>query len=124
MERKKYDRLLSLVTSKEEEKSKQLLSRDTSQGDFRLWGKVAIDEVGAGDWLIGSWSVDGVPSWTPRMHYYRREDRKFYLVRPSIASQTMELIVDQEDAGLDPQRAKFITESIEAWERELQPIAS
>ncbi len=36
----------------------------------------------------------------------------------------MELTVDQEDKDLDPQRAKFIMENIESWERELQPVAS
>jgi hypothetical protein len=123
MEKEKYERLLGLVTSKDKEKSDQLLNREASQGDLRMWGKIAVDAVGAGDWLVGSWSVDGVPRWTPRMHYYRREARKFYLVRPNIAPPNMELTVDQEDKDLDPQRANFIIENIESWERELQPIA-
>ena len=126
MEREKYGRLLSLVTSKAEEKNEQLVSREASRGDLRMWGKIAADTIGksVGDWLVGSWSVDGVPCWVPRMHYYRREDGKFYTVRPDIAAAKMELIVDLEDKELDPQRANFIVENIEKWERELRPVAS
>jgi hypothetical protein len=124
MEKEKYERLLGLVTSKDKETSDQLVSREASRGDFRMWGKIAVDAIGAGDWLVGSWSADGVPRWIPRMHYFSRDNRKFYLVRPNIAPANMELIVDQEDKGLDPERAKFIIENIETWERELQPIAS
>jgi hypothetical protein len=89
-----------------------------------MWGKIALDAIGAGDWLVGSWSVDGVPRWIPRMHYFSRENRKLYLVRPNIAPPNMELTVDQEDKDLDPLRAKFIIENIEAWERELVPVPS
>jgi hypothetical protein len=124
MEKEKYERLLSLVTSKDKDKSEQLLSRETRRGDLCMWGKIAMDAIGAGDWLVGSWSVDGVPRWVPRMHYFSREERKLYLVRPNIAPAKMELIVDQEDIELDPQRAEFIIENIETWERELQPVAS
>jgi hypothetical protein len=126
MEKEKYEHLLSLVTSKGKENSERLLSREASRGDLSMWGKIAVDTIGKGegDWLVGSWSVDGIPRWIPRMHYYRREDRKIYLVRPDIAAAKMELIVDQEDKDLDPQRAKFIIENIENWERELQPVAS
>ena len=121
MEKEKYERLLSLVTSKHKEKNGQLLSRETSRGDLRMWGKIAADTIGksAGDWLVGSWRVDGVPRWIPRMHYYSREERKFYVVRPNIELAKMELIVDQEDKDLDHQRAKFIMENIENWEREI-----
>jgi hypothetical protein len=124
MEKEKYERFLSLVTSKDKEKSEQLVSREASRGDLRMWGKIAIDAIGAGDWLVGSWSVDGLPRWVPRMHYYRREERKFYLVRPNIVPAKMELIVDQEDKELDPQRAEFIANNVETWERELQRVAS
>src|ERR1700722_15431528 len=124
MEKEKYGRLLSLVTSKDKAESEQLLSREASRDDLRMWGKIAVDAVGAGDWLVGSWSVDGLPRWVPRMHYYRREDRKFYLVRPNIAPNKMELTVEQEDKDLDPQRAAFIVENIENWERVLQPVES
>jgi|HubBroStandDraft_5_1064220.scaffolds.fasta_scaffold158161_2 hypothetical protein len=123
MEKEKYERLLGLVTSKDKEKSEQLLSREASRGDLRMWGKVTVDAIGAGDWLVGSWSADGVPRWVPRMHYYSRQDRKFYFVWPNIAPAKMELTVDREDKGLDPERAKFIIENIETWERELQPVA-
>ena len=124
MGKEKYERLFRLVTSKDEVKSGQLLSREASRGDVRMWGKIALHEIGAGDWLVGSWSVDGVPRRVPRMHYYRRDERKFYVVRPNITAANMELIVDQEDIELDPQRAKFITENIENWEREILPVGS
>ena len=124
MEKEKYERLLSLVTSKDQEKSNQLVSREASRGDLRMWGKIAAEAIGAGDWLVGSWSADGVPRWIPRMHYYSRDERKLYLVRPNVVPPNMELIVDQEDKALDPARANFIIESIETWERELQPVAS
>lgn len=125
MEKGKYERLLSLATSKDKEESEQLLSREASRGDLRMWGKIAVDTIGksVGDWLVGSWSADGVPRWVPRMHYYLRGERRFFRVRPNIALAKMELIVDEEDKDLDPQRAKFIMENIETWERELQPVA-
>jgi hypothetical protein len=124
MEKEKYERLLSLVTSKDQEKSNQLVSREASRGDLRMWGKIAAEAIGAGDWLVGSWSADGVPHWVPRMHYYSRDERKLYLVRPNVVPPNMELIVDQEDKALDPVRANFIIENIETWVRELQPDAS
>jgi hypothetical protein len=124
MEKERYERLLSLATSKEKETSEQLLSRETSRGDLRMWGKTAADAVGEGDWLVGSWTVDGVPRWVPRMHFYSRGDEKFYVVRPNIGAEKMELIVDEEDREIDPQRAKFIVENIENWEREARPVAS
>jgi hypothetical protein len=123
MEKEKYERFLTLVTSKDKAESEQILSREASRDDLRMWGKIAVDAIGAGDWLVGSWSVDGVPRWIPRMHYYHREARKFYLVRPNIAPERMELTVDQEDKDLDPQRAIFIIENIETWERKLQSLA-
>jgi hypothetical protein len=95
-----------------------------SRGDLRMWGKIAAEAIGAGDWLVGSWSADGVPHWVPRMHYYSRDERKLYLVRPNVVPPNMELIVDQEDKALDPARANFIIENIETWVRELQPDAS
>ncbi len=113
MEKEKYERLLSLVTAKDKEKSEQLFSREASQGDLRMWGKIAVDAIGAGDWLVGSWSTDGVPRWIPRMHYYRRDDGKFYIVRPNIVLAKMKLLVDHEDLELDSHRARFIIENIE-----------
>jgi hypothetical protein len=124
MEKEKYERLLGLATSKDKEKSEQLVSREVSRGDLRMWGKATVDAIGAGDWLVGSWSADGLPRWIPRMHYYSRDERRLYLVRPNVVPPNMELIVDQEDKALDPARANFIIENIETWERELQPVAS
>ena len=124
MEKEKYERLLGLVTSKDKEKSEQLVSREVSRGDLRMWGKATVDAIGAGDWLVGSWSADGLPRWIPRMHYYSRDERRLYFVRPNVVPPNMELIVDQEDKALDPARANFIIENIETWERELQPVAS
>jgi hypothetical protein len=124
MEKEKYEPLLGLATSKDKEKSEQLVSREVSRGDLRMWGKATVDAIGAGDWLVGSWSADGLPRWIPRMHYYSRDERRLYLVRPNVVPPNMELIVDQEDKALDPARANFIIENIETWERELQPVAS
>jgi hypothetical protein len=124
MEKEKYERLLGLATSKDKEKSEQLVSREVSRGDLRMWGKATVDAIGAGDWLVGSWSADGLPRWIPRMHYFSRDERRLYLVRPNVVPPNMELIVDQEDKALDPARANFIIENIETWERELQPVAS
>jgi len=124
MEKEKYERLLGLATSKDKEKSEQLVSREVSRGDLRMWGKATVDAIGAGDWLVGSWSADGLPRWIPRMHYFSRDERRLYLVRPNVVPPNMELIVDQEDKVLDPARANFIIENIETWERELQPVAS
>jgi hypothetical protein len=58
------------------------------------------------------------------MHYYSREDRKFYIVRPNIALAKMDLIVDEEDKDLDPERARFLMENIDTWERETQSVAT
>src|SRR6202161_837379 len=111
MEKEKYEGLLSLVTSKDKEKSEQVLSREASRGDLRMWGKIAVDAIGAGDWLDGYWSAEGGPRWIPRIHYYSREDRSLYLVRPNIIPSNKDLTVDPEDKDLGPQRAKFIMEN-------------
>jgi|SRR5271168_2941639 hypothetical protein len=126
MEKEKYEHLLSLVTSQEKENDEQIVSRVASRDNFNMWGKLPADDVGknVGGWLIGSWSVGAAPYWIPKMHYYSREDRKLYIVRPKIALAKMALSVDQEDKDLDPERARFLTENIDTWERETQPVAS
>jgi hypothetical protein len=69
-----------------------------------MWGKIAVDKTGrkVGGWLVGSWSVGAAPNWIPTMHYYSREDGKFYFVRPNIALAKMDLNVDQEDTDSTP----------------------
>ena len=126
MEMAKGELILSLVTSREKGNDEQILSRDASRDNLNMWAKIAVDKAGRsmGGWLVGSWSVGAAPYWVPRMHYYSREDRKFYIVRPNIALAKMDLIVDQEDKDLDPERAKFLMENIDTWERETQPVAS
>ncbi len=47
MEKEKYERLLGLATSKDKEKSEQLVSREVSRGDLRMWGKATVDAIGA-----------------------------------------------------------------------------
>jgi hypothetical protein len=87
MDKEQFEHLVRLVTSKGNDD--RVLNRDASRGDVSMWGKIAVDQAGGivGDWLIGSWSVaDGTPLWVPRMHYYSREDRKFYKVQLNIDS--------------------------------------
>ena len=126
MEMAKGELILSLVTSREKGNDEQILSRDASRDNLNMWGKIAVDKAGrsVGGWLVGSWSVGAAPYWVPKMHYYSREDRKFYVVRPNIALAKMDLHVDQEDKDLDPERARFLIENINTWERETQPVAS
>jgi hypothetical protein len=120
MEKDKGEQILRLVTSRETGKNEQILSHAASRDNFNMWGKIAVDKTGSkvGGWLVGSWSVGAAPNWIPTMHYYSREDCKFYFVRPNIALAKMDLNVDQEDTDLDPERAKFIMQNIEIWERE------
>jgi hypothetical protein len=120
MEKDKGEQILRLVTSRETGKNERILNYATSRDNFNMWGKIAVDETGwnVGGWLVGSRSVGAAPYWIPTMHYYSREDGKFYFVRPNIALAKMDLIVDQEDTDLDPERAKFILENIDTWERE------
>ena len=120
MEKNKGEPILRLVTSRATGDNERILSRTASRDNFNMWGKIAVDETGrnVGGWLVGSWSVGAAPYWIPTMHYYSREDGKFYFVRPNIALAKMDLIVDQEDTDLDPERAKFIMENIDTWERE------
>jgi hypothetical protein len=120
MERDKGEQILRLVTSRETGNNERILSHAASRDNLSMWGKIAVDETGrnVGGWLVGSWSVGTAPNWIPTMHYYSREDGKFYFVRPNIALAKMDLNVDQEDTYLDPERAKFIMENIDTWERE------
>jgi hypothetical protein len=125
MDKKRFEYLVRLVTSKE--KDERVLSRDTSRGDVSMWGKIAVDEAGGkvGDWLVGSWSVaDGAPPWVPRVHYYCREERKFYRVQLNIDTEKMGLSVEQEDRDIDSERAKYIVENLDSWEREPRAVAS
>jgi len=125
MKKEHFEHLVRLVTSKG--KDERVLSRDAARGDVSMWGKIAVDRAGGivGDWLVGSWSVaDGTPLWVPRMHYYSREDRKLYKVQLNIDSQRMDLSADHEDKDMDPERAKFIVENLDIWERERQAVAS
>ncbi len=118
MEKRKGEQILSLVTSRENGKDEQILSRDTSRDNLSMWGKIAVDKAGrsVGGWLVGSWSVGAAPYWVPKMHYYSREEHKFYIVQLNMALAKMALNVDQEDKELDPERAKFIMQNIDIWE--------
>jgi hypothetical protein len=120
MEKDKGEQILRLVTSRETAKNEQILSHAASRDNFNMWGKIAVNGTGrnVGGWLVGSWSVGPAPYWIPRMHYYSREDGKFYFVRLNMAPAKMNLNVEQEDTDLDPERAKFIMENIDTWERE------
>jgi hypothetical protein len=124
--RQRGELILSLVMSRQKGKDEQILSRDASRDNLNMWAKIAVDKAGRsmGGWLVGSWSVGTAPYWIPKMHYYSREDRKFYIVRPNIALAKMDLIVDEEDKDLDPERARFLMENIDTWERETQSVAT
>jgi hypothetical protein len=124
--RQRGELILSLVMSRQKGKDEQILSRDASRDNLNMWAKIAVDKAGrsVGGWLVGSWSVGTAPYWIPKMHYYSREDRKFYIVRPNIALAKMDLIVDEEDKDLDPERARFLMENIDTWERETQSVAT
>jgi hypothetical protein len=61
-----------------------------------MWAKTVANQTcgSEGGWLVGSWTVGTAPKWIPRMHYFSREDRKFYVVRLNVVPAEMNLSVE------------------------------
>jgi hypothetical protein len=85
-----------------------------------MWGQLYISRTGqtAGGWLVDSWAENGAPYWPCRMHWLDKKENKLCIAQLDIGfgSGTMNLI--REDTEIDPERAKFIRETVQQWEME------
>ncbi len=85
-----------------------------------MWGKLFASKTGrtVGGWLVDSWSENGAPCWHPQMHWFDKKEDKIYLVQLSVDWGRSAMKIYGEDTSLEPDRAKFILETVSKWEEE------
>lgn len=95
----------------------QVYSRVASKENLRMWGKLYLPkgELTGGGWLIDSWAEGGAPYWRPKMSWLDRKENK--LQRAYLNFETGAIQYGQ-DKEIEPERAKFIRETIEQWEKD------
>jgi len=88
------------------------------ENDLRIWGKLYVNRTGrtVGGWLLNSWSLQGAPYWTAKMHWFDRGEEKFYKVYLDFGIGSINL--HGEDTEVEPERAKFMRKMMEKWEVE------
>jgi hypothetical protein len=96
----------------------QVYSRMAHKENLRMWGKLYVSKWGqtAGGWLTDSWAENGAPYWRPRMLWLDRKENKLQRVYLNFDTGAMQLA--GEDSEIEPERAKFIRETVEQWEKE------
>jgi hypothetical protein len=62
-------------------------------------------------WLVDSWSENGSPYWQPKMHWLDETKDKLCHFEFPLKMRT-------EDTSIDPERAKFIRETVSKWKEE------
>ena len=95
----------------------QVYSRVAYKENLRMWGKLYLSrsvQLGGG-WLTDSWAENGAPYWRPRMHWLDRKENKLQKAYLNVKTGAMHLA---EDSEIEPERAKFIRETVEQWEVE------
>lgn len=85
-----------------------------------MWGHLYVSKTGqtGGGWLINSWSEHGAPYWQAEMHWLEKTDNKLYHVYLNMAWGGGAIQILGEDKDIDPERAKFIRQTVEQWETE------
>jgi hypothetical protein len=85
------------------------------QDNLYMWGKLFIDKTGQGDngWLVDSWSENGEPYWVARLNWVKAIDKTIHAVQMSVG----QMDIYPEDTEIEPERAKFILETIKKFER-------
>ena len=83
-----------------------------------MWGKLCLKrwEQTGGGWLTDSWAENGEPYWRPRMLWLDRKENK--LLKPNLNYETGAIKFAREDSEVEPERAKFIRETVEQWEKD------
>ncbi len=96
-------------------------SRLTRREDnLRMWGQLYVSRTGrtVGGWLVDSWSEHGAPYWRPKMHWFDKKENKLYHVYMNVDWGRSSLNLHGEATDIEPERAKFIRETLSKWEEE------
>lgn len=85
-----------------------------------MWGQLYVSKTGrvVGGWLVDSWSEHGAPYWHPKMHWFDKKENRLYNVQLDIDFGHGTMNIYGEDAEIDPERAKFIRETVAQWEND------
>lgn len=95
----------------------QVYSRVAFKENLRMWGKLYLPRVGqaGGGWLIDSWTEGGAPYWRPKMTWL---DRIGHRLQRAYLNFDTGAIQYGEDSEMEPERAQFIRETVQQWEKE------
>jgi hypothetical protein len=88
--------------------------------NLRMWGQLYVSKTGrtVGGWLVDSWSENGAPYWQPRMHWFDKKENKLKRVQLDMGFGHSAMNVYGNDADIEPEREKFIRETVAQWETE------
>jgi hypothetical protein len=102
------------------EQVEKILSRITHKDNLRMWGQLYVSKTGrtVGGWLVDSWSEHGAPYWTPKMHWFAKQEGKLYHVQLNVDYGHSSMNIYGEDVDIASERSKFIRETLEKWELE------
>ena len=94
----------------------QVYSRMMHKENLRMWGKLYVPQWGqpGGGWLIDSWA-EGAPYWRPTMSWLDRNENKLQRAYLNFDTGAIQRV---EDRDVEPERAKFIRETVEQWEKD------
>lgn len=83
-----------------------------------MWGKLYVSKTGktVGGWLLDSWAENGAPYWRPELHWFDKGENKLHKVYLGFENGSMK--VAGVDTEIEPERDRFIRETIEQWETE------
>lgn len=98
----------------------KVYSRSKHKGNLRMWGQLYISasERTVGGWLVDSWSENGAPYWHCKMHWFDKKENKLHSAHLNVDFRPSAVSLSGEDTEIEPERAKFIRETVEQWERE------
>src|SRR2546428_228343 len=98
----------------------KVYSRLRHKENLRMWGQLYLSRTGrtVGGWLVDSWAENGAPYWHCKMHWFDKKENKLHNVYLNMGFGTGSMNLAGEDTEIEPERAKFIRETVEQWETE------
>jgi hypothetical protein len=91
------------------------------EGGLRIWGHMYVDTSGRtpGGWLINSWSELASPYWQCQFHWFDSKTKKLHNAQLNLGLYgESNISTSDEEADIEPARAKFIREHVDRWELE------
>jgi hypothetical protein len=98
----------------------KVYSRVVQKENLNMWGELYISRPGQAvvGWLVNSCSVNGAPYWQGKIHWYDKGENKLHSTYLNLDFRPTLVRLTGEDTEIEPERAKFIRETVKQWETE------